>query len=205
MVGGFRVGCAQVRNDFREEQLSQRFRRRVKEQRPESVEERSRVDNVLSPEQDERTHQLVSEFGVQARMVQLQQTAEVFGERSGQSGIAVGDMADEIDQVLESDHAAVVCGRGRLQEKLAQTGILVELRLEVLLVGERVVADLVLQVRQIGIDLFQRGNLSLHDWYVLLCCGWCCECKGRGAFERALLKMAKSRPRLFSCPDFTLI
>ena len=77
-------------------------------------------------------------------MVQLQQAAEVGRERSGQSRVAVGNMADEIDKILQSDHTAVICSGGRLQEKLAQTRILVELRLEVLLVGQRVVADLVL-------------------------------------------------------------
>jgi hypothetical protein len=95
-------------------------------------------------------------------MVQLEETAKVLGERFGQARVAVGNMADEIDQILQSDHAAVICGGWRLQEKLAQTGILVELRLEVLLVRERVVADFVLQVGQIGIDLLQGSDLSLH-------------------------------------------
>jgi hypothetical protein len=105
-------------------------------------------------------------------MVKLEETAEVLGERFGQARVAVGNMADEIDQILQSDHAAVVCGGWRLQEELAQTGILVKLRLEVLLVRERVVADFVLQVGQIGIDLLQRSDLSLHGcntkkrWYV---------------------------------------
>ena len=144
VVGGFRVRCAQIRDDLGEKQLAERLRRRVEEQRPESVEESRRVDNVLPSEQDKRTHQLVSEFGVQARMVQLQQAAEVGRERSGQSRVAVGNMADEIDKILQSDHTAVICSGGRLQEKFAQTRVLVELRLEVLLVGQRVVADLVL-------------------------------------------------------------
>jgi len=38
---------------------------------------------------------------------------------------------------------------------------------------------------QVGTELFHRGNPSLHGW-LYWCFGWCCRCKGKAVFERAL-------------------
>lgn len=111
-------------------------------------------------------------------MVQAQQGHEVGGKLSGEFGIAVGAVGNEVDQLAETDQALGVGGAGSLHEELQESLVLAVLVVEVIFVRSGgvsvngvvlkwfgnlrwVSADLVLQVRQVCIDLLERSNLAL--------------------------------------------
>lgn len=75
---------------------------------------------------------------------------EVIGERPRLLGVAVGDVGDEVDEVVERFGRLSRRRRGRHEEDLALGLVLIPLPPEVVNVGLRVAADLVLQTRAGG-------------------------------------------------------
>ncbi|KAI7491348.1 hypothetical protein KC351_g107 [Hortaea werneckii] len=76
--------------------------------------------------------------------------------------VAIGNVADEVNQIAEANNAGIVGGGGRLQEELVKRCILRVLADEIVTVGGRVDTDFVLKIRQIGVDLLERANFALH-------------------------------------------
>jgi len=108
------------------------------------------------------------------RRKQLDQLARKFAR---EVGIAICDVGDEVNEVVERRNTLFVVGAWRLQEKRVQSDVLVVLVLELFLVrtvrirecdrklrthSQRITAQLVLQVRQVSLDLLKRSNFSFR-------------------------------------------
>lgn len=76
--------------------------------------------------------------------------------------IAVGDMCDEVDKLLQTRNTLTVCRGRRLQEKCQEGSILLVLVRKVFSVRMRITAYLLLEVVEVCLDFLEGPDLSFR-------------------------------------------
>ena len=119
MVGGLGVGLAQVADDLGVEEGAERLGGSRDQDGEKGGEQAGRVDNILATEERQAADDLFAEIGVEDGMVLGQEFLELVVVRGGDIGIEIGDVGDEVNEVVE--FLVVFAGgrRGRRDEDLS--------------------------------------------------------------------------------------
>lgn len=131
---------AEIHGDFLEEDGAEGLAGGGDEDGEQRREEADRVDDVLVPEEDEAADDLLAEVRVQGGVVLRQDGLEVLREGPRLFEVAVGDVGDEVDDVVEGLDGLARRGRGRDEEDFLLGLILLPLLEEVVLVGSAAVS-----------------------------------------------------------------
>ena len=171
MVSGFHIGGAKVGYDLGEKKRTQRLATGGNEDGEQRVQQSCRVDEFLVPQQNQTSHHLVAQVGLQLIVMQREDLDQIFGELSGSLRVAVCCVGDEVYEVGQAHEAGVIAGGGILEEKVTLRLVLQVLLLVILEVRRRVSvvcqwvlvglqsrhrylpSNSVLQARKVGIDL----------------------------------------------------